>query len=141
VTTGLLGSYVGLVLVSHSQQLAEGLRNMVRQLAPDVPVEAAGGLNSEAETLGTSAPRIRDAIASTDRGDGVLVLFDLGSAALSVRMAVEELEPEQRARVMVSGAPLVEGAIVAGVEASTGASLAKVARAAAGAAQFDKQVD
>ena len=130
---------VGLVLVSHSAPLADGLRDMVAQVAgDDVPVATAGG--TEDGRLGTSAPRIADAIRSTfERGaEATLVLLDLGSAALSLELALEELDPVDRARVRVSDAPLVEGAVLAAVQASVGASLDEVAEAAAGAASMPK---
>jgi PTS hybrid protein len=128
---------VGLVLVSHSRQLAEGLRDMVAQVAGgNVSVAVAAGTVDH--RLGTSAPLVTAAILAVDSPDGVLVLLDLGSAALSVEMALEELPVQVRGRVLVSGAPLVEGSIVAAVQASLGASLAEVAAAADGAARIPK---
>jgi dihydroxyacetone kinase phosphotransfer subunit len=130
---------IGLVLVSHSSLIADGLRDMVAQVAGDeVPVASAGG--TEDGRLGTSAPRIAEAIRSTlDRGaDAALILLDLGSAALSLELALEEFEPADRARLRVSEAPLVEGAVLAAVQASIGASLDEVANAAAGAASMSK---
>lgn len=129
----------GLVLVSHSAMLADGLREMVGQVAgPDVPVATAGG--TEDGRLGTSAPRIATAIRSTlDAGaDEVLILLDLGSAVLSLELALEELGSEDLRRIRVSDAPLVEGAVLAAVQASVGASLAEVAEAAAAAATMTK---
>lgn len=128
---------VGLVLVSHSRQLALGLQEMVSQVAgADVRVEvAAGTLDGR---LGTSAPSIVEAIRSVDGPDGVLVLLDLGSAALSVELALEELTDAERDRVVVSGGPLVEGAVIAAVQASLGLPLADVAAAAAEAAGVPK---
>lgn len=133
------GRLVGLVLVSHSALIAAGLRDMVAQVAgPDVPVTTAGGTDDG--RLGTSAPRITDAIqAALDAGaDQAIILLDLGSAALSLELALEELGPDVRARIQVSEAPLVEGAILAAVQASIGAGLADVAEAAAGAATMSK---
>jgi len=130
---------VSLVLVSHSKALAEGLRDMVVQVAgQDVRVAAAGGTADG--RLGTNAEAVLDAIRSTLAHDdeGVLVLLDLGSAWLSVEMALEDLTDTERARVRVSEAPLVEGAVLAGVQASVGASLSEVAAAAAGAASMSK---
>jgi len=130
---------VGLVLISHSGTLADGLREMVAQVAGDeVAVGTAGG--TEDGRLGTSAPRIAAALRSTldASPDGVLVLLDLGSAALSLELALEELEPIERARVQVTEAPLVEGAILAAVQASIGASLAEVTAAAEGATSMAK---
>ena len=128
---------VSLVLVSHSRSLAEGLRDMVAQVAGDsVPIAIAGG--TEDGRLGTSAPAILDAIRSVDRPEGVLVLLDLGSAALSLEMALEELTSGEREHVVVSEAPLVEGAVLAGVQASLDADIATVAEAAASAASMTK---
>jgi dihydroxyacetone kinase phosphotransfer subunit len=129
---------VSLVLVSHSRALAEGLRDMVVQVAgEDVRVAAAGGTADG--RLGTSVEAVVDAMRATLAGaDEVLVLLDLGSAWLSVEMALEELSDSERARVKVSEAPLVEGAVLAAVQASVGASLSEVAAAAAGAAAMSK---
>ena len=130
---------MGLVLISHSETLVDGLREMVAQVAgEEVAVGTAGG--TEDGRLGTSAPRISAALRSTLAAspNGVLVLLDLGSAALSLELALEELEPFERDRVRVSEAPLVEGAILAAVQASIGASLADVAIAAEGAATMAK---
>jgi phosphoenolpyruvate---glycerone phosphotransferase subunit DhaM len=130
---------VGLVLVSHSARLVEGLREMVAQVAgDDVPVAIAGG--TEDGELGTSAPLIARAIRSTlEAGaDATLVLVDLGSAILSLELALDELDPDDRARVRVSDAPLVEGAIVGAVQASIGADVDEVADAALGARAMAK---
>ena len=131
---------MSLVLVSHSKALAEGLRDMVVQVAgDDVRVAAAGGTPDG--RLGTNAEAVLEAIRDTlgnNDDEGVLVLLDLGSAWLSIEMALEELSDTERARVHVSEAPLVEGAVLAAVQASVGASLAEVAAAAAGAATMSK---
>jgi phosphoenolpyruvate---glycerone phosphotransferase subunit DhaM len=130
---------VSLVLVSHSKSLAEGLRDMVVQVAGEsVHVAAAGGTADG--RLGTNAEAIIETLRSTlaDSADGVLVLLDLGSAWLSVEMALEELSETERARVEVSEAPLVEGAVLAAVQASVGGTLSEVAAAAASAASMSK---
>jgi phosphoenolpyruvate---glycerone phosphotransferase subunit DhaM len=130
---------VGLVLVSHSATLVDGLREMVVQVAGDaIPVATAGGTDDG--RLGTSAPRIAAAIRSAiDAGASeTLVLLDLGSAALSLELATEELDDALRARVRISEAPLVEGAVLAAVQASIGASIDDVVAAAEGAATMRK---
>ena len=130
---------MGLVLISHSGKLVEGLRDMVAQVAgDDVPVATAGG--TEDGRLGTSAPQIADAIRGVlgEGADDALVLLDLGSAALSLELALEEFDGADRARVRISEAPLVEGAILAAVQASVGATLDEVANAAAEAASMTK---
>jgi PTS hybrid protein len=134
---------VSLVLIAHSRLLGEGLLDMVEQVAgPTVRVAiAAGTLDGR---LGTSAPLITDAIRSALAGgragpvDGVLVLLDLGSAALSFEIALADLTEAERSRVRVSEAPLVEGAVLAAVQASLGASLDEAFDAAAAAATMPK---
>jgi dihydroxyacetone kinase DhaKLM complex PTS-EIIA-like component DhaM len=118
---------IALALVGHSDELLRALRVMVAQAAPAVPVTIAGG--TTAGSLGTSSPGIQEALAAALRasdGDGVVVLFDLGSASLALEMALEELPDDDRARIAVSDGPLVEGAVRAAVEAAGGASLAQV---------------
>jgi PTS hybrid protein len=123
--------YVGLVLVSHSRELVTGLAGLVGQIAgPHVKVVAAGGMPDG--SLGTDGGRVLDALRSAANGDGAgaVVLMDIGSSVLAVRAALTELEPEELELIAVADAPLVEGAIAAGVMASTGAELTAVAAAA-----------
>jgi phosphocarrier protein FPr len=123
---------VGLVIVSHSTQLAAGVAELAGQMAQGkTPIAAAGGAGAAGEnTLGTSVDKILVAIQSVESPEGVLVLLDLGSAILSAEMALEFLEEEQRSHVQFTIAPLVEGAVAAALEASLGRSLAEVKQAA-----------
>jgi phosphocarrier protein FPr len=128
---------IGIVIVAHSARLAEGVKEMADQMAKGlVPIAAAGGVDDH--TLGTNADRIYDAIQQVYRDDGVLVLFDLGSALFSTQMALERLDERRQAHVRLSEAPLVEGAIVAAVEASLGHDLATVNTAAVAAKEMQK---
>jgi PTS hybrid protein len=127
---------IGLVLVSHSAKLAEGLQELVIQLQPDLPVRAAGGAVDG--SLGTSAEAILQAIVDLDNPDGVLVLLDLGSAAMSAEIALEWLDETQRRRVIISDAPLVEGAVLAAANARQYGSLAALAEAVQQARHFPK---
>ena len=128
---------VGLVIVAHSQRLAEGVREVALQMTGgSVTIEAAGGVAGGA--LGTDAEAIARALAAADSPAGVLVLMDLGSAVLSTEMAVEMLGDRLQGRVVLSDAPLVEGAVVAAVEASIGRSLDEVAQTALDARQMTK---
>jgi phosphoenolpyruvate-protein phosphotransferase/dihydroxyacetone kinase phosphotransfer subunit len=126
---------VGIVIVSHSGTLAEGVRELAAEMAgPDVKLELAGGLAEEG-ALGTDAVRVMEAIGRADSGDGVLVLMDLGSAVLSAETALDFLTPEQRESVLLCEAPLVEGAVAAAVAARLGEPLARVAEEARGGLQ------
>lgn len=122
---------VGLVIISHSRELADSLVKLVRQMAGDeVPIAVAAGVGKKYVEFGTDAVAIADAIRSADQGDGVIVLMDLGSAVLSAEMAMDLLSEEIRSRVVLCPAPLVEGAIIAGVQASIGDDLDAVCRQA-----------
>jgi phosphocarrier protein FPr len=124
---------VGLVLVSHSAQLAEGAAELARAMAgEEVRIVAAGGMAPPETALGTDAVRVAAAIEEAWSERGVLVLMDLGSALLSAEMAVELLPEEHRKRVLLSAAPLVEGAVAAAVTSRLGEPLERVAREAIG---------
>jgi PTS hybrid protein len=120
---------VGLVIVSHSAKVADGTLELAAQMAGDeVRIVAAGGMEDGA--IGTDATRILAAIVKADAGAGVVVMTDLGSAVLSAATAVELLDPAQAARVRLSRGPVVEGAIVAAIQASIGDDLQAVCDAA-----------
>lgn len=126
---------VGLVVVSHSSRIAEGTAELAGQMAgPDVRIVPAGGMADGA--IGTDAARIAVAIGAADAGAGVVVLADLGSAVLATRTALELLG--NPGNVRLSRGPIVEGAIIAAVQASTGSSLDEVLEAAEGAASLPK---
>src|SRR5438093_2031067 len=101
----------------------------------EVPIELAGGIDAPEPGLGTDAVRVAEAIERADQGDGVLVLMDLGSAVLSAEMALDMVSAERRARVLLTEAPLAEGAVAAAVTAKLGASLEEVATEARGSLQ------
>ena len=120
---------VGLVIVSHSAALAEGVAELVAQVAgADVPIEAVGG--GPDATLGSDGARVLEAVRRGASGAGSVVLMDLGSSVLAVKAALGELEEHERDRIRVADAPLVEGAVAAGVIASTGDDAESVLRAA-----------
>jgi phosphoenolpyruvate---glycerone phosphotransferase subunit DhaM len=121
---------VGLVLVSHSARIAEGLAELARQMAPTVPLVPAGGTDDGG--IGTSFDRVTAAIDAADTGQGVVLLCDLGSAVLTAETAVEVLDAERQDRVRIADAPLVEGGVAAAVAAEGGADLDGVVAAASG---------
>ena len=128
---------VGIVIVSHSAKVAEGVKEMAEQMSQGrVPIAAAGGVDDE--TMGTNAERIFAALQEAYSPEGVLVLMDLGSAVMSAQMAIEMMEDEKQAHIKMSDAPLVEGAIVAAVESSLGRDLDEVNKAAEAASNMRK---
>lgn len=123
---------VGLVLVSHSAAVAEGTATLAAQMAPSVAVAPAGG--NDDGSIGTSFDKISAALAQADSADGVVILYDLGSAVLTAETAIELAESGRAARWRIVDAPLVEGAIAAAVDAEGGGSLDSVVAAAIRAA-------
>jgi phosphoenolpyruvate-protein phosphotransferase/dihydroxyacetone kinase phosphotransfer subunit len=122
---------VGLVIVSHSAALAEGVSELAREMGGGkVAIEPAGGMEDGA--IGTDAERVREAVERVRSPDGVLILMDLGSALMSAEMATEMAEPDG-GPIRLSEAPLVEGAVAAAALAGAGAELDEVAREARGA--------
>ncbi|KQP01101.1 dihydroxyacetone kinase phosphoryl donor subunit DhaM [Leifsonia sp. Leaf264] len=120
---------VGLVIVSHSAKIAEGVVELATQMAPDTRIVAAGGTDDG--RIGTSFDLISEAITRADAGVGVAILCDLGSAILTAETALDFLDDEIRSRVAIADAPVVEGAVAAAVAAQTGGDLAAVLDAAA----------
>ena len=150
---------VGIVVVSHSQRLADGLIDLLRELVRDrVPIEAAAGTADGG--IGTSDRLIRAAVLRADRGAGVAVLADLGSAVLTVQTVLADADDQAGSdpasdatasdatasdparwpvgQVVLADAPLVEGAVAAAVTAGTGADLPAVIAAAEAAGDFRK---
>ncbi|MBR0252624.1 MAG: PTS-dependent dihydroxyacetone kinase phosphotransferase subunit DhaM [Synergistaceae bacterium] len=121
---------VGIVIVSHSWKISEGVCDLAREMAQDFEnLISAGGLDDG--SIGTDAQRIADAVVEADSGDGVVILADIGSSIMSSETAIELLEDEGREiNAVIADAPIVEGAICAVVEAANGGTVDSVLRAA-----------
>ena len=118
---------VGIVLVSHSAELAAGAAHLAAQVSGGtVTIIAAGGTDDG--DLGTSAAKVADGLRRADQGAGVVVLPDLGSAVLTVKAVLED--HAEAATVLLADAPFVEGAVAATVTAAAGGDVKAVAAAA-----------
>ncbi|MFB2895516.1 phosphoenolpyruvate--protein phosphotransferase [Aerosakkonemataceae cyanobacterium BLCC-F50] len=125
---------VGIVIVSHSKQLALGVQELAAQMVQGtIPLAIAAGIADPDNPLGTNPIQVQEAIASVFSDDGVLVLMDLGSALMSAEMALEFLSEAQRQKVHLCAAPLVEGAIAAVVAAASGSNIEQAIAEAQGA--------
>jgi PTS hybrid protein len=123
------GKNVGIVIVSHSPDVARGAADMVRQMVgEEVPLAWCGG--NPAGGLGTNVEAIMAAIDQAWSDRGVAVLVDLGGAETNSEMAVEMVVEKRRGKVVVCNAPIVEGAVMAATESSGGSSLEEVRRTA-----------
>ncbi|MGW7293353.1 PTS-dependent dihydroxyacetone kinase phosphotransferase subunit DhaM [Streptomyces xiamenensis] len=129
---------VGVVLVSHSKEVAESVVRLAAGLAGGGRVTLLAAAGGDADGgLGTNAELITEAVRRVDRGAGVAVLADLGSAVLTVQALLAEGD-ELPPRTRLVDAPFVEGAVAAVVTASAGADLQAVADAAGDAYTFRK---
>ena len=125
---------IGIVLVSHSKALGEALADLVQQVSTEpIRIAVAAGAGEDYDEFGTDALQIMQAIEQVYDDDGVLLLMDLGSAILSAEMAVELLPPEMQEKIVFCPAPLIEGAIAAGVQAGLGSDLETACQEARGA--------
>ena len=124
---------VGIVIVSHSEKIAQGIVELCKQMAADVPMAAAGGLPDG--DIGTDFQRIYDAIESVKSDDGVVILFDMGSAIMTTEMVIESFDD---VTIKMANAPVVEGAVAAAVYASIGMNIGQVIDAAHQAFETDK---
>jgi len=120
---------VGIVIVSHSPDVARGAADMVRQMVGnEVPLAWCGG--NPVGGLGTSVQTICDALEAAWSEKGVAVLVDMGGAETNSEIAIEMVMPGKIGKAVVCNGPVVEGAVMAATEASGGSSLEEVRRAA-----------
>jgi PTS hybrid protein len=96
----------GIVIVSHIEELAEGVVRLLKEAARDVSITCAGGTD-EGE-VGTSFDKISTAI-SENSADEIFAFYDLGSAKMNLEMAMEMTEKQ----VHLMDTALVEGAYTA----------------------------
>src|SRR5690625_3230974 len=115
--------YVGIVIASHSEKIAKGTKELIREVITEVPIVAAGG--EVGGGIGTSVEKIKEAIEAVQQetDKGVLIFYELGSAKLNSELAIEFIGMED---VAIVEAPIVEGTYVAAVEANAKKSLKEV---------------
>ncbi len=114
-------SHVGIVIISHSVKVAEGIKEIIRQVVEEVPVEIAGG--TDTGEVGTNIDKIIGAINRAYSDKGVLLFYDLGSAKMNAEMAVDLIDKE---KIVLVEAPILEGAYVGAVEASLGKEIDEI---------------
>ena len=115
---------VSLLIVSHSESLAKGIKELAEEMSGDVIIEAVGGTDDG--RLGNDYNKIYKALDKIYTDDGVLVLFDLGSSYLTTEMVKETFEIEGRDKIKIIDAAMVEGAVISSIEMSLGKSLDEV---------------
>jgi len=120
---------VGIVIVSHSPDVAKGAADMVRQMVgTNVPLAWCGG--NPVGGLGTNVEAIVKALEQAWSDAGVVIMVDMGGAETNSEMAIEMMPAKRQPKIVVCNGPIVEGAVMAATESSSGATLERVRRAA-----------
>ncbi|MEM3836067.1 dihydroxyacetone kinase phosphoryl donor subunit DhaM [Pyrobaculum sp.] len=128
---------VSIVIVSHSAKLAEGLKELLTQVAKNITIFAVGGLG-EGNILGSDVNKVKDVLMSLRGEDAIIVLCDFGSTVLAVKASLKMIPEDLAKRIYLVDAPLVEGAYAAAVEASAGSPIDDVIKAAKDACNLRK---
>lgn len=115
---------VSLLIVSHSESLAKGIKELAQEMAKEVKIEAVGGTFDG--RLGNDFNKIYTSLEYIYSDDGVLVLFDLGSSYLTAELVQESFEVDGREKIKIVDAALVEGAVIAAIEMSLDKSLEEI---------------
>jgi phosphoenolpyruvate---glycerone phosphotransferase subunit DhaM len=103
---------IGFILVSHSDKLAEGIKEIAEQInGGQANIKAVGGVGDG--RIGTNPIRIQEAIEELYDGDNILIFGDLGSSIMSAQMAIDMVSEDIREKTILVDAPLVEGAVAA----------------------------
>ncbi|MDU7163414.1 MAG: dihydroxyacetone kinase phosphoryl donor subunit DhaM [Anaerococcus vaginalis] len=115
---------INILLASHSKKLADGLREILIQMAPDVKILASGG--DKDGNIGSNFDEINELINKYAKDDGLIIFFDLGSSMMNCQMAIDMLDEEKKSKVYLSGTPLIETSVQAAVNASSGETLDEI---------------
>ncbi|EEU12858.1 PTS-dependent dihydroxyacetone kinase phosphotransferase subunit DhaM [Anaerococcus vaginalis] len=115
---------INILIASHSKKLAEGLREILIQMAPNVNILVSGG--DKDGNIGSNFDEINQIINEYATNDGLVIFFDLGSSMMNCQMAIDMLDNEKKSKVYLAGTPIVETSVQIAVEASAGQSLEKI---------------
>ena len=115
---------INILIASHSKKLAEGLREILIQMAPNVTILVSGG--DKDGNIGSNFDEINQIINEYATNDGLVIFFDLGSSMMNCQMAIDMLDDEKKSKVYLAGTPIVETSVQIAVEASAGQSLEKI---------------
>lgn len=115
---------INILIASHSKKLAEGLREILIQMAPNVNILVSGG--DKDGNIGSNFDEINQIINEYATNDGLVIFFDLGSSMMNCQMAIDMLDDEKKSKVYLAGTPIVETSVQVAVEASAGQSLEKI---------------
>lgn len=114
---------INILIASHSHKLAEGLKDLIGQMAGDVNIGYSGG--TEDGELGSNFEEISEKMTRLAE-DGVVVFFDLGSSMMNCEMAYDMLEDDLKENVLLAGSPLVESSVAIAVSIDENTTLDQI---------------
>ncbi|WP_019774476.1 dihydroxyacetone kinase phosphoryl donor subunit DhaM, partial [Streptococcus sobrinus] len=109
-------SDIGIVVVSHSKNIAQGVLDLISEVAKDISITYVGG--TEDGSIGTSFDQVQAVVEQNDK-DTLLVFFDLGSAKMNLEMVADFTDKE----IIINSVPIVEGAYTAAALLQAGTDL------------------
>ncbi|AWN61129.1 dihydroxyacetone kinase phosphoryl donor subunit DhaM [Streptococcus sobrinus] len=109
-------SDIGIVVVSHSKNIAQGVLDLISEVAKDISITYIGG--TEDGSIGTSFDQVQAVVEQNDK-DTLLAFFDLGSAKMNLEMVADFTDKE----IIINSVPIVEGAYTAAALLQAGTDL------------------
>lgn len=127
---------VSIVIVSHSQKLADSIAEIALLMARTAKIEAVGG-NDDGD-FGSSETKIINAINEMYTEDGTIVIADIGSSVNTAKTAIKKVIESGKKNVVLADCPIIEGAIAAAVMSSVDMPFDEVLRQAEDAKKLKK---
>ncbi|WP_161981049.1 dihydroxyacetone kinase phosphoryl donor subunit DhaM [Streptococcus sp. S784/96/1] len=109
-------SDIGIVVVSHSKHIAQGVIDLISEVARDISITYVGG--TEDGGIGTSFDQVQAVVEQNDK-DTLLAFFDLGSAKMNLELVADFSEKT----IIINSVPIVEGTYTAAALLQAGADL------------------
>ncbi|HGK7141887.1 TPA: dihydroxyacetone kinase phosphoryl donor subunit DhaM [Streptococcus agalactiae] len=109
-------SDIGIIVVSHSKNIAQGVVDLIAEVAKDVSITYVGG--TEDGEIGTSFDQVQQIVEQNDKKT-LLAFFDLGSAKMNLELVADFSEKN----IIINSVPVVEGAYTAAALLQAGADL------------------
>lgn len=109
-------SDIGIIVVSHSKNIAQGVVDLISEVAKDVSITYVGG--TEDGEIGTSFDQVQQIVKQNDKKT-LLAFFDLGSAKMNLELVADFSEKN----IIINSVPVVEGAYTAAALLQAGADL------------------
>lgn len=114
---------INILITSHSNKLAQGLTELISQMAANVRIEYSGG--TEDGELGSNFEEINQKMTELAE-DGLVVFFDLGSSMMNCQMAYDMLDENLKEKVIIAGSPLVESAFEIAIDINEDTKLEEI---------------